>query len=665
MEIPLLQQIVIILSLSVAVLLFCHSVRIPSLVGFILTGVLCGPHGFGFIRQVHDVQILADVGIILLLFTVGMEFSFRKILHYKRYFFVGGNLQVLFVMLAGIVAGKAFQRPWVESVFLGFILALSSTAIVLPTLEKTNQLRTPHGKLTVGILIFQDFIAVPMMLMLPVLAGATGKITPSLFLAIGQGLAILLLVTFLAVKILPRLLFQIAKTANKELFLLTIATVCFGIAFLTSSIGLSLSLGAFLAGLVVAESEFNHAAIGDILPFKEIFTSFFFVSIGMLFDVKFLFQYPLTIALLTVGVLLTKFFAAGLTTLVLGMSFRTAILVGLALCQIGEFSFVLAKTGFDLGLGSDYLYQLFLAVSLLTMSITPSLLYFSSHISDSGLALCTSFPIPKFLKERFNLSHKDLQNEQELSDHIVIVGFGLGGHRLAKAAKETKIQSIILDINPERVQEGRVNGESILFGDASQLPILEHAQIKTARVMAIVINDPIVALRIVKVVREINASIYIIARAQYLQEASLLYKFGASEVVTAELCTSTEILSRVLRKYEVEADRISNLIHQLRIEGYDVSHYHLFDPLAELKLNFKGSDIQIMELRPDSPLAGKTLAEINLRKVYGISVLLIKRKNHTISAPDANTAIELGDQIVVACANCDLTALSKHFNLRN
>lgn len=360
MDLPLLPDILTIFSLSIAVLLLCHRIHLPTVVGFLATGVLCGPHALGLVPEESEVQILAELGIILLLFTVGMEFSFKKILEYKRYFLIGGGLQIGLTVSAGMAIGWIIGRPFGESVFLGFLLALSSTAIVLRVLEEKMEMDAPHGRLILGMMIFQDIVAIPMMLLIPFLDGKGDEaFNFSLIVSIFKGVLILACVLYSAEKLVPRLLYYIARTRSRELFLLSVLAICLSVAWLTASMGLSLSLGAFLAGLIISESDYRAEAMSDILPFQGIFTSFFFVSIGMLLNLHFFLDQPFTILLLVAGVMILKALLAGAAGIAVGMPLRVVVISAFAMCQVGEFSFVLAKAGSSYGLGSDYHYQLF------------------------------------------------------------------------------------------------------------------------------------------------------------------------------------------------------------------------------------------------------------------------------------------------------------------
>lgn len=661
MDIPLLPDIVTIFGLSIIVLLLCHRIHLPPIVGFIFTGILCGPHGLALVEAESEVQVLAHLGIVLLLFSVGMEFSFKKILEYKRYFLIGGTLQVGLTVLAGFIIGMVMGSPLGESLFLGFILCLSSTAIVIRLLEDKRETDSPHGHLIMGVMIFQDIVAIPMLLTIPMLAGSAQEMDQSSFLLFIKGVVILGIVLFSAVKLVPPLLYYIAKTGSRELFLLSVLTICFAVAWLTASVGLSLSLGAFLAGLTISDTEYKTEAISDILPFQDIFTSLFFVSIGMLLDVAFVLNQPILILAVAVAVLVLKFTIAGFSAVILGMPLRTVIIAGIALCQVGEFAFVLAKSGVSLGMSDDFHYQLFLAVALLTMAVTPTLINFSPQIASLILRL----PLPNWIKS----GHKTYAQKENHSkqNHIIIVGFGLSGQNLVRSAKEASLPYVIVDMNAETVKKERLRGEPIYFGDAAHDHILHHAGISQAKVIAVVINDALAAERIVEKARKLNKDIYILVRTRYLKEMRSMIQLGADEVIPDEFGSSVEIFIRVLNKYHIPSEEVQKIVSAVRVEGYEMCRLLYKEPSTLNDLKIALSDVLIETFRVgEGSLAGdKTLGEIELRKHYGVNAMLVHRGQETIKQLDAQTRLLANDVVVVCGTHDNLAKLSAVFKSSN
>ncbi|HWT46516.1 MAG TPA: cation:proton antiporter, partial [Vicinamibacterales bacterium] len=345
----LLSDLLTLFALSVAAALAFHRLRLPPIVGFLITGVISGPYGFGLIRNVADVESLAEIGVVLLLFTVGLEFSLQHLTRLRRFLFIGGALQVGVTIAVTAALARLLAVAWNVAVFLGMLVALSSTAITLRLYAERAELDTPFGNAAVGILIFQDLCVVPMMLLTPALAGG-GRNTTNLAVTLLEA-ALFIAATVVAARlVVPRILHLVAATRRREVFLLTIVLFCLGTAWASARVGLSLALGAFIAGIVIADSEYSQQALSDIVPLREVFNSLFFISIGMLFDVRTLGRSPLLVAGAIGGVIVIKAAVTGGTALVLGQSLRPALATGLGLAQIGEFSFVLSAAGMAAGL---------------------------------------------------------------------------------------------------------------------------------------------------------------------------------------------------------------------------------------------------------------------------------------------------------------------------
>jgi len=647
MEIPLLSDMIIIFSLSISVIFVCHRLRVPTIVGFLLTGILAGPHGFALIDAYREVEILAEIGVVLLLFTIGIEFSLKNLMQIKRLVLMGGSLQVLLTVLAAFVITRNIGQSIGVSIFVGFLLSLSSTAIVLKLLQDRAEIDSPHGRTSLAILIFQDVIIVPMMLLTPLLAGASRHLEESLLILLTKGIGIIVLVIISAQWLVPQILYQIARTRSRELFLLSIVVICFIVAWLTHSMGLSLALGAFLAGLIISESEYSNQALSNILPFRDIFTSFFFVSIGMLLDVGYLLQQPGLIVLITLGGLTLKSIIAGGVTALMGFPLRMAILVGLALCQVGEFSFILSKSGVEYGLLSGNIYQLFLAVSVMTMAVTPFIISLAPRMADFVLQL----PIPRRLKfGLYSVSEiKGAEKKIHHKDHLVIIGFGVNGRNVARAARVAGIPFVIIEMNPETVRAEKAKSELIYYGDATHEAVLEHVDIKDARVVVVAISDPAATRRIIDIARSMNPKAHIIARTRYVQEMKPLYKLGANEVIPEEFETSVEIFTRILMKYLIPRDEIERMIAEVRADGYEMfrSLSKEFAPSADLKLHLPDVEITTFRMQERSPIVGKSLSQIELRKKYGVTLLAIRRGTKIISNPDAETRLYANDEIVM------------------
>jgi CPA2 family monovalent cation:H+ antiporter-2 len=656
----LLNDILVIIFLSVVVLYLCHRVRLPIIVGFLLTGVIAGPHGFGLVREIEAVKTLAEIGVVLLMFTIGMEFSLRSLLRIGRTVLLGGSVQLVLTILAGFGAARLLGYGCREAVFAGFLLSLSSTAIVLKTLQDRAEIESPHGNTALGILIFQDIAVIPMMLLIPLLAGATDNGGASPFLLLLKTAGIVLLVPVMSRWVVPWLFFGIAKTRSRELFLITTIALVMAVAWLTQRAGLSLALGAFLAGLIISESEYSHQALGDILPFRDVFTSFFFVSIGMLLDAAFFMRHPLVLIAAALAIVCVKTLTAGVAAYFSGLPLRSALVAGMALAQVGEFSFILSETGGAYGLVSGDAYQAFLAVSILTMMATPSLITLAPALAHAVV----NKPLPRRLKQGIAPQKKEAPSR--LENHLLIVGFGLNGKNLAHAARMAGIPYMILEMNPAFVRSEKAKGEPIYYGDATQEAILLHANIRQARSLVVVINDRAAARRITELGRRLNPGIYILVRTRYLAEINDLTRLGANEVIPEEFETSVEIFSRVLARYFVPKEDILKLITDIRADGYDMfrSLSRNAQPSCTMESCLPDLEISSFRITEEASVIGKTIGETELRKRYGVTLLVVNRNYTIISNPAADFVVAAGDVLFLVGEAGKIQAVKEAFNSR-
>jgi CPA2 family monovalent cation:H+ antiporter-2 len=641
MEYEFLKSLEVIFIASAAVILLLYKLKIPSLIGFIIAGVIIGPYGVGLIRDVHFIQILAEIGVILLLFTIGIEFSMAKLFKIKKAVIGGGGIQVLStISLSSIITYFAIGNLN-KSIFFGFLYALSSTAIVLKLLTERGEIDSPHGHTMVGILIFQDLCIVPLMLLIPVLSG-NGINLIDVAVKMGKAIAIIAVVLLSARWIVPSLLHEVVRTKSRELFLTTIILLCLGIALLTSRFGLSLALGAFLAGLIISESEYAHQAISDILPFKDSFMGLFFVSIGMLMNTSFVFENIMRISEVVIFILVLKIITGTISGLFIGNPLRTSIYSGLGLAQIGEFSFVLAVAGKASGLISEEFYQIFLSASVVTMILTPVMIKISPVVSE----WITTRPVMKKISKR-RKSESDVITRKK-HDHVIIIGFGLNGRNLATVLKEAEIPYVVLEMNSDTVREMKKKGEQIFYGDGTSQEILLKLGIERARLLVIAISDPVSTRRIVSIARQLNKQLYIIVRTRYLVEVEDLKSLGADEVIPEEFETSIEIFSRVLHQYNFPRNVILEMIEKIRSNNYtalrnvDVPKRHLFDKYEWLP------EIEIDGYRiPDnSILNDKSIKELQIRKKTGVTIIAVKRGKDVHVNPSPDFVLKKGDFIL-------------------
>jgi CPA2 family monovalent cation:H+ antiporter-2 len=553
-----------ILGLSIAVILLFQRLRVPVVIGFLITGVIAGPHGLGLVGAVQEVEVLAEVGVILLLFTIGIEFSLKDLLALRKSVLLGGTLQVLLTILLTVSLLQLVRIPLGNAIFYGMLVSLSSTAIVLRLLQDRAEINTPHGRTSLAILIFQDVAVVPMILITPLLAGVQENQGTALAVLLVKAVGVVAFAVAAAKWIVPWILHQVARTRSRELFLLSVIAICFFVAWLTSSIGLSLALGAFLAGLIISESEYSTYAVGNILPLRDLFTSFFFISIGMLLDGSFLIAHPVLLVLLAATVVAVKVVVAGFTAFVLGHAFHTTVFVALGLAQIGEFSFILSRSGIraELFLGDHY--QAFLAASILTMATAPFFLTAAYPLADFLSRL------PGFRNIQPGIYPVPQEVPETLFGHLIIVGYGVNGRNVAIAARYAHIPYIIIETNPETVRSEKAKGEPIFFGDAAQEAVLIHAGVQRARALVVAIPDAAATEQITNSARRLNSALHIIIRTRQLKEVKRLFQLGADEVIPEEFETSVAIFNRVLRVYQIPEDQIQTLTADIRKEGYQI-----------------------------------------------------------------------------------------------
>jgi CPA2 family monovalent cation:H+ antiporter-2 len=636
---PVLRDIAVLLLIGVAVVFLFHRLRLPALVGFLFAGVIAGPHGLGLIRHPGEVETLAEIGVVLLMFTIGLESPLEGLGQIRRLLLTAGGVQVLgtIALVAGAAALAGVAQP--QAIFLGMLVALSSTAIVLKIIGDRGELEAPHGRLSIAILIFQDLCVVPMMLVAPLLAGGAVQ-GPQILLVLGQAVLVVVLAVFVARRIMPRLLALAASTRSREVFVLTVILVCIGTAGVVERIGLSLALGAFIAGVVISESEYSHQALSDILPFRDTLASLFFLSAGMLLDLRAVLSAP---GLVLGGVVLTlaaKAVVTGVAVLATGYPLRIAITTGLALAQIGEFSFVLAQEGLDLGLLPETLRQPFLTGAVLSMAATPFLIAAGVRLGSrlSGLRAPREGKLAGQLRAG--------GTPVKLEGHTIIVGFGLNGRNLARVLSQAGIPFVAIDMNPRTVAEERRAGVPIVYGDACQAAVLEEIGVRAARVVVIAISDVASTRRATELARRLNPEANIIIRTRYVQEVEPLVEYGATEIVPEEFETSIEIFSRVLRIYLVPGDVIEEQIHAVRQDGYVMLRFREL-PGVSLVGTMAGLRTEILRIEPGSPLAGKTLAESQLRSSTGAAVVAIKRGDQATANPVPETLLEAGDVVLL------------------
>jgi CPA2 family monovalent cation:H+ antiporter-2 len=596
--------------------------------------MLIGPYGFHFISDSGDIQSMAEMGVILLLFTIGLEVKPASLYKMKKLLLYSGGFQIGLSIILPALIFLSLNIPIKQGIFLGMLISLSSTAIVLKLLSEKNQVDSPHGKITLGILIFQDLVVVPMFIILPLLgAGQTLSIAASLLqllLAFGALAVIIILSRF----IMPRVLFQLAHLRIREAFTFGTLLLLLGTAYLTHALGLSFAIGAFIAGVILSDSDFTHQVTSEILPLKDIFNSIFFVSIGLLLNINFVVSSLLLITIVVFSIIFFKSLLIFIIIRILKYPLRTAVLTGLALAQVGEFSFVLAQEGMTYHLLESNLYNIFLASSIFTMLLTPLILQIAPLLANKAVKIAPMSA--DITKSKFN-------------DHVIIAGFGLNGRNLARVLKEAGIPYVVIELNPDTIKEGKTAGENMIYGDITKEEILLHAGIKTAHVIEFAISDPPSTKTALKIAKTNNHSIKAIVRTRYINEIDELLLLGADEIIPEEFETSLQIFTKVLEKYHLPLNIIMQQVSILRGESYillrkekaDVNSFIHLDEILAAGLT------STYFINEDNYHKGRTLEQVNLRAKTDATIIAIVRGNRTISNPSAKDIVEFNDTLVI------------------
>ncbi|MGB5401893.1 MAG: replication protein RepA, partial [Thermoanaerobaculia bacterium] len=514
-----LSEAVIVLAAAVAVVLLSTRLRIPPVVGFLISGILIGPSGLALVPETEQVEVFAEIGVVLLLFVIGLQLSSAEMRTLGRSFLVGGSLQ--WALTTGLTMGIVivFGLPLANALFIGFVVSLSSTAVVLKEYHERRETTTPQGRVVLGVLLLQDLLIVPMIALTPILAGSIKASASGLILRFGGGLAAVALLFFLGRVLIRQLTRIIAGTRIRELFVLGALTTCLGMAWFTARLEFSLALGAFLAGVLVAETEYSHQVIADIGPFRDLFASIFFVSIGMLVDLPFAMTKLPALAGLVVLLVVGKALVAVAALKLAGFTSRIAVVCGIGLAQIGEFSFVLMEVGRAHGLLQGDRFQILLVAAVLTVALTPILIHIAPAVGT------------RIAARRRTRSGEGSMRDPALSDHVVVVGYGMNGSLLARILGETHIPYLVVELGPDAARRARGDGVPVLFGDATRKEILERAGVEGAKMIVFAISDFSAVIRSLKAARQLSPNVEIVVRTHKFKEIEDLRGAGANQVV--------------------------------------------------------------------------------------------------------------------------------------
>ena len=637
-DLGVLPDLVLIVGLAIPVVAVAHRLRLPTLVGFLLVGVLIGPDGLAFIRDADQVAALAEIGVVLLLFEVGLELSLSQVLHWGLSVLVAGGAQVLGTLALAGAAGTAAGLPLGQSLFYGALVALSSTAIVTKSYADRGELDTPHAREAIAILLFQDLAIVPLMLLVPIFAGVSGASLDGVGGRLALGLMAMAALVVGGRLVVRWTLDRIVETRDRELFTLCVGFFAIGTALVAASAGFSLAIGSFLAGLLISESEYGLQALSDVRPFRALFSGVFFTSIGMLLDVRLVVGQPQLLLGATVLLVVVKTLVTAAAVRLRGRPLKIGLVSGLSLAQIGEFSFLLAAAGLPLGLFGEGHYQAFLAVAAASMMATPFLSRGAGPLVDrlSALAGWTLEPrLPETRKRR--------------SDHAVIVGYGLAGRYLARMLQAASLDCIVIDQNPELVRLARRDGLTAVYGDGARHALLDHAAGSSARLIIFAISSPLEERRGVAVAREVAPGATIVVRTRYVRAIDDLMRLGANEVVVEEFEASLELFARALESYEIPPARIAHELDAVRSEHYGLLRgraqpdLHL-DTLKHLGIH---SALELTEVEDGAAAVGESATTLDLRRATGAVQIAVVRDGEPHYQREPDFAYQVGDTAVL------------------
>ncbi|GAB4460869.1 MAG: cation:proton antiporter [Elainellaceae cyanobacterium] len=645
-EVKLIVEIVTVLGAATAGGYLSNRLRQPVLLGYLLGGIVVGPAGLGLVALEGDIEVLATVGVALLLFALGVELSLKDLMRMRRIALGGGTLQILLTILLG--GGLAYGLGWVatipKAVFLGAVLSLSSTAVVLKSLLDRNEMNSLHGQIMLAILIVQDLAVGIMLAVLPALTRSPEEIGTALLAAFLKALLFMGGAILAGIWLIPRLIRLLARSGSSELFLLGILVLCLGVALLTSTMGLGIEMGAFVAGLLVSNVEYADHALDRVLPMRDVFATLFFASIGLLIDPVFLWENAWVLLGLVGIVMLGK--AAIATGLVraFGYPLKTALIVGLGINQIGEFSFVLAGVARSANLFTDRVYGLAVGTAAATLLITPFVMRATPHL----LTWLEQFPkVHGWLEPQ--RSPQYVGPVEELTDHVVVAGYGRVGQTLVRMLYFQGYKLLVIDNNEAVLASLRDREIPHLLGDASSHVLLEKASLPTAKAMAIALPDPFATRLALQRALSLAPDLDITVRAHASDEIDALYQLGAQEVVQPEFEASLEMGAHLLLKLGDSVSAVQQVVHRYRSGRYR-------DILPERAQYWGRSDLDAATegfpkhwylLEPESPLVGLSLAQANVRRTTGATIMAIERQKQLHAYPLGDTLLEAGDRLLV------------------
>jgi monovalent cation:H+ antiporter-2, CPA2 family len=552
-------DLLIVLVTAVVGGMLARSLRLPVILGYLAGGVAVGPHGLRFVHESATISSLAEIGVILLLFAIGLEFSLKELLKLGRVAVIGGIAQIVLTAIVGFGLGRGVGLNLTGSVFFGFIIAMSSTMVVLKLLMDRGELDTAHGRIMLGILLVQDLSVVPVMVLIPAVGAGTDGLWAALGIALGKAVGFITVMLALGYWGMPWLMKRVAGQRTRELFLLTVVVVCLAAAFGTYYVGLSAAFGAFAAGLLVSQSGYARQAFADILPLRDTFGALFFVSLGMLANLQFIRDNLAAVGIVVLAIMVVKFIILTAITRFFGYGHKTVLMVGTGLVQIGEFSFILALMGFREGLFSERLYNLTIAAAIITMLLTPFIMNLNSFLYRW---LSQQRWFARQLTSRVDPG--SYVQKLELSRHAVICGYGAIGRRVAEVLEKQKFTYLVIDLDPTVVSNLRNRGIPVIYGDASNPEILAHASLDKARVLLCTIPDYVAEELTARNALKINPKLDIVARVHRDSDVELLKGIGVTEIVLPFFEGSLEMIRHTLHRFGMGSTDIQYILNNLR-----------------------------------------------------------------------------------------------------
>ena len=656
----LLEEITVIATVSVIVTLLLGRLKLPVVAGLVLSGALVGPKALSLAHDPEAIEVIAEVGVIFLLFTIGLEFSLSRLKNIFRQVALGGLLQVGVTTLVTSLVCLGLDLSFPEAVVYGFVFALSSTALVLRTLGERGELDAPHGRFIVGTLIFQDLCIVPMVLIVPLLANGLDKpeTWQAIMFALGKAALVVVLLFATSRKVIPYLFRWVDASRSNEVFILTVLCLCIGTAYLTSLTGLSLALGAFLAGMIVADTDFRHRAMGDILPLRDVFVSFFFVSLGMFFDFQLLAEKPMEVGLLLLAFIGGKGLIAILAASFMRFPPRAAWLAGVGLAQFGEFGFIILQLAIQEGVVVESEIGTLLNAGILSMFLTPLLVYKAPHFTAGERALD---PLAKLLRAR---SAEELEDRTVgHSDHVVVIGYGLAGRLLTNSLSRLKIEAVALEMNSDNVELGRKLGDPVYYADATSEEALGHAHVESCRAIVIMINDNQAIERVISTIARMKVEAPVFVRTQYMRESEKLSQELPVNIVASEVEGGLEILSLVLNQLKIPRNLIVREIDQAREETMHSDREYYSSPLPlEAHAGLKDLKVEKLIVGTKSQVAGKSPRNLDLAEATGVSILAIRRKESLLVHRLAEVSFEPGDLVYCLGNKRDIQNITPSFD---